>query len=637
MRKSIAAAMRNAWAKRPGGNTLADKLLISRSAERSDVMSRWSAGEFRSSATRLPRSNSAVTDANWLIEALAISREAIRRGLGVVPYDVQILAGLTMIRGGIAEMQTGEGKTIAGTIPAMVLAMSGRQVHVATTNAYLAARDQQTLAPAFETIGLTCGLSEATQSIDAKKAAYGCDITFATGYQFGFDYLRDQVSIANRPIRRLGRGLRDQLSGDASEPLRVQRQHHVAIVDEIDSVLIDEAMTPLVLSAASPFDNNDAIEVVRWANEFVDELHVDDDFVIDPNTESVRLLPEGARRAAEWLGDRMSVQACWRLDRPWAGYVTAALRAKHLLVRNKDYVVCDGEVQIVDGPTGRIVPDRQWNEGLHQAVQAKEGVAINHERVTISRIARQSYFRRYVHLSGMTGTAGNQPKRWKADYGMGVETIPTRLPCLRIEHATMYFASDVFRMEAIGRDVLGRSRSGQPVLVGTRSIDQSQRVSAALTTVGVGHRLLNGLQDQRESELVASAGVRGAVTVATNMAGRGTDITSDADALLAGGLHVIAVERNLTRRVDRQLLGRAGRQGQPGSGQFMIAPDDELIRRYTPGLAKKMRNLKNAASNRAWDQTIEDLQCAVELDQAEVRESILNNEIHLNGLRQHVA
>ncbi|TWU51606.1 preprotein translocase subunit SecA [Rubripirellula reticaptiva] len=593
-----------------------------------------SAQQHRCSADSIEKTSASATARNR--RSIAFACEAIRRGLGVEAYDVQLIAGAAMVDGGIAEMQTGEGKTIAGTIPAIVHALNGQQVHVATTSTYLAERDQRLLKPVFKSLGLTTGLSDADQSVDQKAAAYQCDITYATGYQLGFDYLRDQLGLAARGPRILGRRLRQSLSHPQASSKRVQRSHHVAVIDEVDSVLIDEAMTPLVLSASQSTNQDKTKVVAQWANETVLMMESSTHFVANRDDMSLRLTESGKRFAAEQFG-RKAASVNWELARPWNGYITAALRAKHLLKKNVDYVVRDGEIQIVDGPTGRIVPDRQWNEGLHQAVQIIEGVTITEERQTMARISRQRYFGRYALLCGMTGTAGNQSRSWLDTYSMQVHSIPTRLPSQRDELPTQYFASFADKLGYLQSDVAKRQAAGQPILIGTQSIDQTHQVSAALTAAGISHRMLNGLQDQPESELVSIAGRYGSVTVATNMAGRGTDIVPDNHAIAAGGLHVIGIERNLSSRVDRQLLGRAGRQGQPGSGQFLVSANDTLVHRYDPALQSKLSKLCATTANSEWDRQITRLQQTAEREQTEIREAMVRNETQLNLLRHQVA
>ncbi|MGB7329615.1 MAG: preprotein translocase subunit SecA [Rubripirellula sp.] len=613
----------------------------------SDLMS--IAQQHRCASASIKAPNASVTAHRR--RSIAFACEAIRRGLDVEAYDVQLIAGAAMVDGGIAEMQTGEGKTIAGTIPAIVHALAGQQVHVATTSSYLAQRDQCLLKPVFESLGLTTGLSDADQSTDDKAAAYQCDVTYATGYQLGFDYLRDQLGLASDGPRVLGRRLRQSLSHAQPSQNRVQRNHHVAIIDEVDSVLIDEAMTPLVLSASqlngSLSNNLDLAKVVaKWAHETALRMEPSSHFVVNHEDKSMRMTESGKRFAAEQFNqlttsmtspDNANASSNWGLTRPWNGYVTAALRANHLLKRNVDYVVRDDEIQIVDGPTGRIVPDRQWNEGLHQAVQTLEGVTITEERQTMARISRQRYFGRYALLCGMTGTAGNQARNWLDTYSMQVHSIPTRLPSQRNELPTQYFAASADKLGYIQSDVAKRQSTGQPVLIGTQSIEQTLQVSAALTGAGISHRMLNGLQDEPESELVSIAGRSGAVTVATNMAGRGTDIVPDEQAIATGGLHVIGIERNHSSRVDRQLLGRSGRQGQPGSGQFLVSADDTLVVRYDPAFRSRLSKLSAATSNRDWDRHIMNLQQTAEREQTEIREAMVRNETQLNLLRHQVA
>jgi len=585
-----------------------------------------------------------------ITHGITFAIEAIRRRLGVLVYDEQIRAAVAMISGGIAEMPTGEGKTIAGCIPAIVHALHDQHVHVATANEYLARRDWQTLSPVFDLLGLTTGLSFHDQSVSEKQSAYQSDVVFATGYQFGFDYLRDQLTLAGRPRPRLGQSLREQLSdSNIAGPTICMRGQHVAIIDEIDAVLIDEAMTPLVLSGAETTTRTGDSALIDGSNttpfdiarQCIAELQVDVDFFIDPVAKTVRLSDRAIRRLHEshpnaTVSSQTNAPAS-AMEMPWPMYVQSALRAEHLLRRNVDYVVGDDDVQIVDPSTGRIAPDRQWRDGLHQSVETKENVPRSETRQTLARISRQRFFARYSTLCGMTGTASGLDREWKRTYSLRIDVIPTRLPSRRTELPTIYVADAEAKMQAMLRDVIEHHAHGQPILIGTRTIEQTRSISRALMSAGLNHRLLNGLQDEAEADLIAAAGRGGAITVATNMAGRGTDISPDDASLAAGGLHVIGFERNLSTRLDRQLLGRAARQGQPGSGRFFVAADDELIRHDHAGLGRQLTGLTAARSNRSWDQRVVQRQRIAESQRYETRQRIAQQEEWLNELRQHVA
>ncbi len=574
------------------------------------------------------------------VHAITFAIEAIRRTLQITAYDRQLEAALMMADGSLAEMQTGEGKTLTGAIAAILHAMQSRHVHVATTNEYLARRDHELLTPVFKSLGLATGLSTADQSVTEKQLAYASDVVFATGYQLGFDYLRDQLTLASRPGYRLGQRLLQQLQGSESNNDGVcQRGHEVAIIDEVDSVLIDEAMTPLVLSGALHHDhsnvkNEATISPFRIAREYVMSFREGADFRISFYDRSIALTSTGTQRAMEFL----QLQATpLNLDDPWQQYIQSALRAEYLLRRDVDYVVRDDEVQIVDGSTGRIVPDRQWRGGLHQAVETKERVTLTQPRQTLARMSRQRYFARYQTLSGMTGTASGHDREWRQVYGLSVKSIATRLPSQRTEFPTLYVANIEQKLTAIIGEVLRCTRVGQPVLIGTRTIEQTRLVANSLLHARINHRMLNGVQDETEASLIATAGRARSVTVATNMAGRGTDIVLDQAAIAAGGLHVIGFERNLSPRIDRQLLGRAARQGQPGGGRFFVAPEDELVARYDTSLGKSLTRLTTPTNNSNWDRRVMNLQRRSEQERYELRQQTAKQEEWLNELRHYVA
>jgi preprotein translocase subunit SecA len=574
------------------------------------------------------------------VHALAFAIEAIRRTLLITVYDRQLEAAMVLADGQLAEMQTGEGKTLTGAIAAIIHAMQSRHVHVATTNEYLARRDHELLSPVFESLGFTTGLSTADQGVTEKQVAYSSDVVFATGYQLGFDYLRDQLTLASRPGYRLGQRLLQQLQGsESSKDGLCQREHDVAIIDEVDSVLIDEAMTPLVLSGALHRDHtnaeNDAsISPFRIARECILSLREGVDFHINSLDRSIQLTSSGTQQAM----DLLLLQATpLNLDAPWPQYIQSALRAEYLLRRDVDYVVRANEVQIVDASTGRIVPDRQWRGGLHQAVETKERVTHTQPRQTLARMSRQRYFARYQTLSGMTGTASGHDREWQQVYGLSVKSIATRLPSQRTEYPTLYAANVEQKLTAIIDDVLRCTQAGQPVLIGTRTIEQTRLVASSLLHARINHRMLNGVQDETEASLIATAGRAGNVTVATNMAGRGTDIVLDQAAMSAGGLYVIGFERNLSPRIDRQLLGRAARQGQPGGGRFFVAPEDELITRYDASLGKALTRLHTPTSNPSWDRRVTNLQRRSERERYELRQQTAKQEEWLNELRHYVA
>jgi preprotein translocase subunit SecA len=527
--------------------------------------------------------------------SFALVCEAARRTLGIDFYDVQIQAGLALARGQIAELATGEGKTFAAAFPAVVHALAGRGVHVMTVNRYLAERDHALMTPIFERLGLSVGLLRTEVAPAAKRLAYACDITYGPGYEFGFDYLRDQLARMNEPRPRLGEAFRSLLRDRAARPTEsTQRGHAFAIVDEADSVLIDEATMPLVLAGSA---TGAAAEpaVYHEARRLAAQLVAGHDFVTDPARKGVRLTDAGATRVAAEIGSA----AAKRLERPWHRYVEQALYAALVLRRDVDYIVSDGRVRLVDEFTGRIFADRTLREGLHQAVEAKEQIRITAETQPLARMSRQRFFRLYGALCGMTGTAAGSERELNDVYGLTVTPIPTRLPCRRVELPPRYFATQDAKWDAIASEVERVHATRQPLLVGTRTIEASEHLARRLKARAVAFRLLNGKQDEDEARIVARAGEAGAVTIATNMAGRGTDIRLAPGVAELGGLHVIGTERHESARVDRQLAGRAARQGDPGSCQFFVAADDSFIRRHAPWLTQRIANLTGSRSESA--------------------------------------
>jgi preprotein translocase subunit SecA len=524
----------------------------------------------------------------FIMPAFSLMAEAIRRTLGLELFDVQLLAGLALARGAVAEMQTGEGKTLAAALPAFLHGVRGRGVHMATPNSYLAERDWRQLAPAYELLGVSAGLLGEHVSPEAKRAAYACDITYGTGYEFGFDYLRDQLARLSRRRPQLGRQLRDLLSGQpTSDAPLLQRGHALAIVDEIDSVLIDEACVPLVLSDTQhdvPERVPEAIAAYEAAQSLVGRLSETSDFRLDRQTRGATLTDAGLARVHAELA-HFPPQL---LARPWTAYVENALRANLLMRRDADYVVQNAQVLIVDEFTGRIFADRSWRDGLHQAVEAKEGLSIRAEMVSAARVSRQRYFRLYEQLCGMTGTATGSEREFWRSYRLPVVAVPLRATSRRMSLPTRYFGDFESKARAIVRDIATMHRSGRPVLVGSRTIENSQLLAARLQSEQVPFRLLNGQQDLAEAEVVARAGERAAVTIATNMAGRGTDIRLAPGVAELGGLHLIGVERHESTRIDRQLSGRVARQGEPGSSQFYVSAQDSLLIDHAPELVQLM-------------------------------------------------
>lgn len=566
-----------------------------------------------------------------VLPAMAIVIEAVRRVLGKSLYDTQLVAGLVLADGSIAEMQTGEGKTLATIFPAALHALRGKGVHVMTTNDYLASRDASTLTPVFEALGMSVGCVRSNATPDEKRIAYRRDITFGPGYQFGFDYLLDQLLLARHSRRSLGTRLSGLLLGtETAEPQTLQRGLACAIVDEADSVLLDEASTPLIISEPG---GSFCPELIQRARDLANQLQPEVDFRKDRDLRQLWLTPDGTQRVQNALTapDRQ------RLDRPWDQYVTQALQARHFLQRDVDYVVRDQAIHLVDTHTGRIFADRTWQDGLHQAVEAKEQLAFSPARRGVARISRQRLAGLYAHLCGMTGTAtGSEREFWQV-YRLPVVTIPTRRPVRRTELDPRFFATADAKCNAVADSVATiRGDSRRPILVGTRSIASSQQLAECLHARNIPFQLLNGTQDADEASIVAEAGKPGNVTLATNMAGRGTDIELGDGIAEAGGLHVIAVEPHESPRVDRQLAGRSARQGDPGSWQCFVSADDSLLTIHGPAMAARIVSAAHhqQESNVDMISSIRLLQRELEQQAAQRRRSLQEQDELRNNLSE---
>jgi preprotein translocase subunit SecA len=509
--------------------------------------------------------------------AFALAREAAHRHTGMRHFRVQLLGGAAMTVGVLAEMQTGEGKSLTALLPAVAAALSGRPVHIVTVNDYLARRDAELFRPAFNALGLTVGLIEHAQQPQDRQRAYACDVTYCTNKELVFDYLRDRLALGARRGRArllVDELFKTRLAGQSQRLLL--RGLHFAIVDEADSVLIDEARTPLILSGMPGEAENDA-GLYETALDFARRLVPGEDFQVLANRKAIRLTAHGEGRMAELA---VGLQGSWAIRRAREELVQQALSAIHFFRRDVQYIVADGKVQIVDEYTGRVMPDRSWERGLHQLIEAKENCAITERRHTLARITYQRFFRRYLHLCGMTGTAIETAGELRAVYGLRVVRIPTNRPLRRTNLGTRILRTAELKWNAVVDSANVAMRQGRPVLIGTRSVDASERVGELLLKAGLQPVILNARQDRREAEIVAGAGQPGRVTVATNMAGRGTDIQLHPAVREAGGLHVILTEYHESRRIDRQLFGRAGRQGDPGSFESIVALDDELFHRF---------------------------------------------------------
>jgi preprotein translocase subunit SecA len=576
---------------------------------------------------RFSRESSAADPGRLLSLAAAAVIEAIRRTLRIDLFDVQLHAGIVVSCDAVAEMQTGEGKTFSVVLPAFVKALPARGVHVVTPNHYLAGRDHEKLAPVFRALGMTTGLLVQDGSPDQSRAAYQADITYGPGHAFGFDYLRDQLTlagpVASVPVTAaLGSGILQRLNGRGPESRLLQRGLFAAIVDEIDHVLIDDAVSPLLLSGHSDEDAADA-EVHHAARDLANELVAAVDYQIEACDGGVSLTEHGFQRVYEQDALAMHPQ----LVRPWHEYVILALRAALLLRRDVHYVVRDQQVRIIDSTTGRIFDDRTWSDGLQQAVQAVEGLQITGEQLPLARITRQRFYRYYRSLGGMTGTATGCEREFSSVYGLPVVVIPLRTTTKRCRLPDHVSLSRDEKWRAIAEETLTLHRQGRAVLVGTLSIAESQAVADQLEDRGLPFQLLNGVQDADEASIIARSGRPGAITVATSLAGRGTDIALDPIVAQRGGLHVIVTQKHSLARVDRQLIGRCARCGDPGSARVYVSAEDALVSDHAPWLGRAIR--RHGRGNRSdinLDQRLRRIQNGLERRQSSGRWALLQND-----------
>ena len=515
-----------------------------------------------------------ISEYYLLVKVFALVREASWRALQKKHYDVQLLSGIVLANGGVAEMATGEGKTLTATLPIVLWAMHNKGVHVATSNQYLAERDLELMQPVYDLLGFSSDVLKEDDTPQQKIQRYAVDITYGCGYTFGFDYLRDQLAIIHRKTPPLGSRFCGYLDGnkDVDHVAQMQRGQHFALIDELDSVLIDEARTPLVLSSKGE-NTGTGNDVYSYANEMAKALEVEKDFSVDYKGKTLEITDKGVEKVTE-LVDEKRIRG---IKYPWSFYVRQALRANHLFRKDVEYVVEDNKVMIVDASSGRKFADRSWNQGLHQAVQAKEGVEISNENTTLGKITRQKYYSLYECIAGMTGTAtGSEKELWNL-YNLVVTKIPTRKPSQRKMLPTRIFKTKQAKFKAIAAEIEKISQTKQPILVGTKTIEDSEKLSKILQEKNIVHKVLNAKYDKEEADIVAVAGEAESITIATNMAGRGTDIPLGEGVAEMGGLFVIAAERNDSKRIDRQLVGRCARQGQPGTAQFFISFEDDLI------------------------------------------------------------
>ena len=571
-------------------------------------------------------------DAKTMNEFGGLIAESIFRNVGFRLYDVQVNALVAGATGAIVEMHTGEGKTVVTGAIAAIKSLGCPSVHVGTTNTYLAARDLECMEPAFDMLGITHGLLPEESDEAASRRTYRKQIVYGPGYQYGFDYLRDQMFLRNNRQSQLGFSTVNQIRGnDMFGNLIQPSEHHVALIDEADSVMIDEAMTPLVISLPAKHheDPTPYLLAKKITADFVEGEH----YKIELPSKKIDVTDAANQQAHDAIATIKDIE----LARPWRLYIVNAVRAQQVYQRDVDYVVLDGTVQIVDQNTGRIFSDRTWQDGLHQAVEAKENVPIQPGRESTTQVTRQRYLQMYGDLAGLTGTGASVAQEFQSVYGCRVIAIPTNRPCLRKIRKSRFFSSIQAKLEAIAIDVIERHKTRQPILIGTRTIRESYAVRDALLAHGIDPLILNGVQDGEEAEIVGQAGFAGAITIATNMAGRGTDIKPDQEALDAGGLHVIGVSPNSSKRIDRQLVGRAARQGQPGSAQFFAAADDQIFVENNSPLQKQItRRAKRSGEAPDFSNNLANLQEAIETRNLKLRQDMIMRDRWMDSVRESI-
>src|SRR6185437_14936492 len=561
-----------------------------------------------------------------LFEAYAAVREAAKRSLGQRPFDVQVMGGIVLHEGDIAEMKTGEGKTLVATQPLYLNALAGNGVHLVTVNDYLAKRDAGWMGPVYEKLGLRAAFIENMMPFEERKAAYDADVTYGTNSEFGFDYLRDNMAVSLEGV--------------------VQRGHRYGIVDEVDSILVDEARTPLIISGEPETAAKiyyDFARVAKSLNAVPHDPHrkgehPDADFEYDEKHKTIAPTQAGVAKFERALGienlyDPRNVQL--------VNHLNQSLKAESLYKRDVDYVIQDGEVKIVDEFTGRIMEGRRWSEGLHQAVEAKEGVKIQEEHQTLATITLQNYFRLYEKLAGMTGTAKTEEKEFVEIYDLSVVEIPTNVPVARADENDLVFKTKEGKFAAVVRDIEERAKEGQPVLVGTIAVETSEYLSQLLTRKGIKHNVLNAKEHAREAEIIKDAGQRSAVTIATNMAGRGVDIKLGDGVLEVGGLYVLGTERHESRRIDNQLRGRSGRQGDPGETRFYLSGEDDLVRLFAGDRIKGVMDRFKIPDDQPMEakilsRQIEGAQKKVEEQNFVMRKNVLKYDDVLNRHRERI-
>lgn len=538
-----------------------------------------------------------------LPEAFATAREGAKRVLGLFPFRVQIIGGIVLHEGNIAEMKTGEGKTLTATMPVYLNALTGKGVHVVTVNEYLSTRDATEMGELYNWLGLSVGLNLNSKNSDEKREAYNCDITYSTNSELGFDYLRDNMVVYKEQM--------------------VQRPLNFAIVDEVDSILIDEARTPLIISGGAEKTTGLYIR----ADRFVKTLKAETDYKIDWPTKTISLTESGIRKAEKNFGlDNLYDTENTALTH----HIDQALRANYIMLKDIDYMVSDGEVLIVDQFTGRAMEGRRYSDGLHQAIEAKEGVQIQDENKTMANITYQNFFRMYTKLAGMTGTAKTEQEEFREIYNMEVISVPTNKPVIRVDSPDVLYPTLDAKFNAVVEDIKARHEKGQPMLIGTVAIESSERLSKQLDEAKIPHTVLNAKNHFKEAEIIMNAGQRGAVTIATNMAGRGTDIKLGPGVTELGGLAVIGTERHESRRIDNQLRGRSGRQGDPGSTQFYLSLEDDLMKRFGSDRIKAMLDRFKVADD---DQVIQSRMISRQVESAQKRVEGNNYDTRKNMLQ----
>ena len=548
-----------------------------------------------------------------LPEAFAVVREASRRVTGMRHFDVQLIGGMVLHRGKIAEMRTGEGKTLVATLPVYLNALTGKGVHVVTVNDYLARRDSEDMGRIYRFLGLSVGLIVHDMEYPDRKAAYQADITYGTNNEFGFDYLRDNMVVD-----------KDQM---------VQRELNYCIVDEVDSILIDEARTPLIISGPG----EKPTELYNVIAHVVSNMKEGEDYTVDEKQKQVAPTEAGIAKAEKMLGVKNLYDVEHGVD--FSHHIMCAIRAKALMKRDRDYVVKDGEIIIVDEFTGRLMYGRRFSEGLHQAIEAKEGVKVQRESQTLATITFQNYFRMYHKLAGMTGTAKTEEQEFQKIYGLDVVVVPTNKPMIRIDYPDVIYKTRRAKYKAVVKEIVELHKTGRPVLVGTTSITQSEELSALLKKAGIPHNVLNAKYHEKEAAIVAQAGQMGQVTIATNMAGRGTDIVLGEGVPELGGLHIIGTERHESRRIDNQLRGRCARQGDPGSARFYLSLEDDLMRIFGSDNIKTMMDKlgmeeDDPIENKMVTRSIENAQKRVEERNFNIRKQVLQYDDVMNQQRE---